>query len=318
MIDRTVIVGAGMSGLACARALRQAGHAPLVLDKGRNSVGGRMATRRVASDAGEMRFDHGAQYFTARTEAFAAFLDEMTDAVALWDDGVAHAHHVGRPGMAGLCRAMADGIEIRQGVVVTALDRGEAGWHVIMDDDRLTAARVVLTVPAPQVAGLIGADHPLAAPLEAVSMAPCLTLMAAFPAASPRPFVCRKSAEGTLAWIAQDSTKPGRPDRMTTWVAQAEPDWSARHLDEDHETIAAKMLPLLCAQIGTEPADALYAAAHRWGYARVTEPLGQTFLRDDAGSLYLGGDWCLGARVEAAWQSGTAIAHDILEQADAG
>ena len=189
MTDRTVIIGAGMSGLACARALRQAGHAPLVLDKGRNSVGGRMATRRVASDAGEMRFDHGAQYITARTDAFAAFLDEMTDAVALWDDGAAHAHHVGRPGMAGLCRAMAEGIEIRQGVVVTALDRGEAGWHVSMGDDSVTAARVVLTVPAPQVAGLIGADHPLAAPLDAVTMAPCLTLMAAFPAA-PRARSC--------------------------------------------------------------------------------------------------------------------------------
>jgi predicted NAD/FAD-dependent oxidoreductase len=28
--------------------------------------------------------------------------------------------------------------------------------------------------------------------------------------------------------------------------------------------------------------------------------------------LYLGGDWCIGPRIEAAWDSGTAIAEAIL------
>jgi len=57
-----------------------------------------------------------------------------------------------------------------------------------------------------------------------------------------------------------------------------------------------------------------FAAAHRWRYARVAAPLGQPFLRSPDGTLYLGGDWCLGAGVEAAWTSGTAIAEDLLEQ----
>jgi len=315
---RTVIIGAGMAGLACARALHRAGHAPLVIDKGRNSVGGRMATRRVASDAGEMRFDHGAQYITARTDAFAAFLDEMREAVAVWEDGAPHPHHVGRPGMSSLCRAMAEGLEIRQGVAVAALDRDGEGWQVTAGAERLHAARVVSTIPAPQVAGLIGADHPLASALDGVAMAPCLTLMAAFDAGAPRPFVSRKPEDGPLGWIAQDSTKPERPGTAVCWVAQADADWSAQHLHEEPDTIAARLLPLLCAEIGTAPEAALYAAAHRWAFSRVTAPLGRAYLRDAGRDLYLGGDWCLGARVEAAWQSGTAIARDILEQADAG
>ena len=36
-------------------------------------------------------------------------------------------------------------------------------------------------------------------------------------------------------------------------------------------------------------------------------------VRDETGTLYLGGDWCLEARVEAAWTSGIAIAQDMLE-----
>jgi len=56
----------------------------------------------------------------------------------------------------------------------------------------------------------------------------------------------------------------------------------------------------------------LLSAAHRWRYARVTQALGQPFLCSPDATLYLGGDWCIGARVEAAWSSGRAIAGDIL------
>ena len=78
-------------------------------------------------------------------------------------------------------------------------------------------------------------------------MAPCLTLMAAFPADAPAPFVSRKPADGPLAFIARDSSKPGAPASAVTWVAQAGPDWSAAHLEADKEEIARRMLPLLCA-----------------------------------------------------------------------
>ena len=68
---RIGIVGAGMAGLACAEALTSAGHAVVVLDKGRGP-GGRMSTRRLETPLGEVRFDHGAQYFTGRDPGFRA------------------------------------------------------------------------------------------------------------------------------------------------------------------------------------------------------------------------------------------------------
>lgn len=43
------IIGAGMAGLSCARALVQAGVAVELFDKGRGP-GGRMSTRRVELD----------------------------------------------------------------------------------------------------------------------------------------------------------------------------------------------------------------------------------------------------------------------------
>jgi predicted NAD/FAD-dependent oxidoreductase len=46
----------------------------------------------------------------------------------------------------------------------------------------------------------------------------------------------------------------------------------------------------------------------------VGTPLGRAFLRDADGGLYIGGDWCLGARIEEAWDSGAAMAADLLAQ----
>ena len=81
------------------------------------------------------------------------------------------------------------------------------------------------------------------------------------------------------------------------WVAQAGPAFSVMHLEDDPAAIAARLLPMLCDRLGVTVDRVTHAAAHRWRCARVTTPLGQTFLRDAGGSLYLGGDWCIGPRV---------------------
>jgi len=312
MSTEITIIGAGIAGLACARRLLLGRVTPLVLDKGRG-IGGRMATRRVATAAGEISFDHGAQYLTAREPAFAAALADLGPACARWADGAAEPRFVGNPGMSSLPRALADGIDIRLGTAVTAVRAAPGGWDVTIGDTHIATRRLVMTLPAPQAAVLLGKDHPLYRRVADIVMAPCLTLMAAFPGDAPRPFVSRTSRDHALAWIAQDSSKPGRADAVTTWVAQASAEWSAQHLEEAPEVIAARLLPMLAEAIGVAPQSAIHAAAHRWRYARTMAPLGVPFLCSADESLFIGGDWCLGARVEAAWSSGTAIAAAIAD-----
>ncbi len=304
------IIGAGIAGLACARVLQAAGVQPVLFDKGRG-VGGRVATRRIAG----VQFDHGAQYVTAKGAGFAAVLRDLADAgaVAGWDDGRGRGHWVGSPGMSGLARGLGADLDIRQNAQVSRVTRGVDGWCLRIGDTDHLAARVVIAVPAPQVAGLLGEDHPMVASLAAVRMAPCLTLMAAVRGAAP--FVSRSDPDDPLAWIAQDSSKPERPQgEAVAWVAQAGLPFSAAHLEKDPAEMAALMLPLLCDRIGASHDQVSHVSAHRWRHARVTVPLGQAFVRASDGTLYLGGDWCLGARVEAAWNSGTALAHDLLMQ----
>ena len=297
--------------MACARRLAKAGLRSTLFDKGRG-IGGRVATRRVNA----LQFDHGAQYVTAKDEGFVAALRELTamEAIAPWQDGTGRTKTVGIPGMSSLAKVLAAGLDIRLSAQVTAITPADSGWSLRIGNIEHRASHVIITVPAPQVAAFLGTDHPLVVPLSGVRLAPCLTLMAAV-AATAR-FISRSDLDDPLAWIAQDSSKPGRPQSDTiAWVAQAGPAFSLAHLEKDPDSIAALMLPLLCDRLGLTKDQITYAAAHRWRYARVIHPLGQVFLRSPDGTLYLGGDWCLGPRVEAAWISGTAIADDLLGRA---
>ena len=69
MNETIAVVGAGMAGLTLARALQARGNDVVVFEKSRG-FGGRLATKRV----GQATFDSGAQYFTAKSDAFAALM----------------------------------------------------------------------------------------------------------------------------------------------------------------------------------------------------------------------------------------------------
>jgi renalase len=71
------------------------------------------------------------------------------------------------------------------------------GWLVHLDHGVLRSQRVVVTVPAPQVVGLLSPDHPLVAAVSSVRMAPWLTLMAA--TLAPSPFISRQVPDDLLA-----------------------------------------------------------------------------------------------------------------------
>lgn len=305
-IPSVAIIGAGMAGISCARTLVQAGVSVQLVDKGRG-IGGRMATRRVTLGTDDLTFDHGAQYLRPMGDSFAQTLHD--GGARGWENDTAL---VGVPGMSRLPRNLASGLPISQQVEITGIMQDRGLWRLTGPAGQVRARCVVLTIPAPQALALLGHAHPMAAALAGVAMTPCLTFMAAFPPDSPRPFPHRVAPDHPLAWIAQDSSKPGRSAAAVTWVAQAGPEFSTMHLEKTAEDIATLMRPLLCDVIGARDETALYARAHRWRYAQTSQPLGQPFLCGADDGLYVGGDWCLGAHAEHAWQSGQAIAQDIL------
>lgn len=318
------VIGAGIAGLACARDLAAAGMAVRLFDKGR-APGGRVATRRVTlPDGTALRFDHGAQYASARDPGFAATLHAA--GAEAWPDAT---RLVGVPGMSALGRSLATGLEIDALRHVVAIEGGPGAWmlrHVdaaVVGPGRPVPARavprvegpfaaVVVTVPAPQALPLVG-DLPgdFTKALESIDIAPCWTAMVAFPSRVALPDWLRPGDGGTLGWAAREGAKPGRDDGTECWVIQAGPGWSRAHLEEAPEQVGPALLDALAAWAAAPLPAPLHLAAHRWRFALVERALGQPCLWDGAAGIGLAGDWCLAGRVESAWASGRALAAAI-------
>ena len=316
--DRVAVIGAGVAGIACARRLKDRGCHPVVFEKSRG-LGGRLATRRLPDGAG---FDHGAQYVTARGAGFAALIRDAITAGAAenWSPtGSGNAvqgedpWYVGTPTMSALMRPAADGIEIRLSTEITGIARQGQDWRVETASgvEAEPFRAVVVTTPAPQASRLVAMAPGLTEGLAGVRMAPCWALMVQFAGPVEPGFDVLRSPNDTLAWVVRNDSKPGRHGPWETWVAHAGVEWTGRHLEDDREVVARYLLDALLPLIGGSRPDIRYAAAHRWRYARTLQPLGAPFLASEDGSLIVAGDWCLGARVECAFDSGSAAADAV-------
>lgn len=297
MTGGIAVVGAGLAGLVAAARLAAAGCAVTVYEKSRG-LGGRLATRR--SDWGA--FDHGAPVVNCEAMLMAPLRER--DACAPWGD----IGHVGLPGMSGLVRPLAEGLDIRSGTEVAGLVPAPDGvWLRFAEGEAAGPfARVILAVPAEQarrLAGdLAGVDALVA------TMAPIWTLMAAFEARPDLPDLLRPG--GAVSLVLRDGAKPGRTGE--TWVLHAGHDWTEERLELPREAV----LPMLLAEFedlaqGRLPRPA-HVAAHRWRYALTRQPQGAPFVALEGGAVLAGGDWALGPRGEHAFLSGQAMAEAVL------
>ena len=307
----TIIIGAGMAGLTCARHLADAGEDVIVLEKGRG-LGGRLATRRT--DYGS--FDHGAQYVTARDPGFIVYLDRAGAArsAAPWEQlGVDRTWWVGSPGMSKLVAPLAEGLDIRKSCRVGSVQRAGQRWAVACEDgETLEADRLAVAIPAPQAATLLTGVTPLADGLDGVRYAPCWTLMLSLAEPLEQAPRVYRASDGPCAWIACDATKPGRAGDGENWVIQAGPGWSETHLEEPADTVSRLLHDAFESWAGALPRIKA-SQVHRWRYARVLKALEIPCLWDGETGIGLAGDWCLGPRVEAAFMSGRALAGRMMD-----
>ncbi len=304
------IVGAGMAGLCCATRLAALGHEVALFDKGRGP-GGRMATRRVEADGTMLRFDHGAQYFTARDPRFVEQVArwEREGVVARWDAAGEDAW-VGTPAMNAPIKAMAGRHDVQFGTRIEQLLRDGDGWQLDGEgapDRRFDA--VVVALPAEQAGPLLQQHASAMGDLaDTTSSAPCWTIMAAFEQRLPSEQDTIRH-HGAIGWAARNNAKPGRGS-AECWVVQASPDWSRTHLEDEATAVETALLDQLADAIGAPLPPRLAISAHRWRFAR-SGAAGEEALWDAQQRIGVCGDWLIGPRVEAAYLSGLILAETV-------
>lgn len=318
---RIAIIGAGITGITCAHTLRGYGYHPTILEKSRG-LGGRLATRRAGDN---MAFDHGGPYFTARSREFQNFLNIAAGSGAMqtWQplgkmdqpDGK-EPWHTGAPAMNALLKPYSTGLDIRLKTQVLALAREDGGWKVTTgaDSNPHRFDILICTAPAPQTRALLAENRDFLDAMATVTMAPCWAAMIAFKEPLHLGYEVLQVGSDMLDRIARDSSKTGRSASRDCWILQASPRWSQDNLERDREDVANAMREAFAQSV---PAQMLpqptHAAAHRWRYARTLTPLGRPFLASKDHTLFAGGDWCLGARVESGFESGVAIASSLAD-----
>lgn len=323
-----LIVGAGIAGLLAATRLAAAGVRVTVLDKARG-VGGRMANRRVTLPDGRVaRFDHGAQYFTAKTATMQAHVAAWLAAGVIrpWAtgfyaaDGTPHINgeprYIGHDGMPAVARHLAQTLDVRTGVTVAQIDAGPPFRVAAHDGTTYTADWVLLTPPAPQALALLDAGRvvlPDAArqALAQIAFDPCFAVLALLdrPSALPAPGGLWPVAREPIAWLA-DNQQKGVSDVPAVTI-HAGPHFSRARFDDDPQKVGRDLLAEAAAYLGG--AQVVDFQVQRWRYSIPTQLHPAPTLRVDVpGPLAFAGDAFAGARVEGAALSGLAAAEALL------
>ena len=301
------ILGAGIAGLSCARRLEALGLTVQVVDKSRG-VGGRMATRRI----GDATFDHGAQFFTVRSDAFRDVVDQATAAgsVKVWCNGFdepadGYPRFCGTQGMTSLAKWLAGELtgEVRLG-------------ETVVDLHELPSRSYVLTAPVPQSLAVLSFSRLLPPPPLAIEMAqiaykPTIAVLItlAEPATGmPGHGGIQFADDPDLAFISDNSAKGiSQTPALTIHLSNER---SGAMWDATDENVVAAALDL-----ASQHMDAPAVAAtqvQRWRYAGPVE------VHPDPAVVWgtepvvaLAGEAFAGPKVEGAFLSGLAAADAI-------
>ena len=292
-----------------------------IFEKSR-SVGGRIATRYT----GGCEFDHGAQFFTARSAAFQAFLQPLIEqqvvanwparyaelerskvvATRQWDDE--NPHYVGMPRMNAIGKWLATELDVRLLTTVTRLERRNNRW-LLVDAGGSALGEfdwVVVTAPAPQTTALLHASVRIRQHSEVARMHGCFSLMMAFEQPLVLPWQAARVRQADISWVSVNSSKPGREKKFCL-VVHSTNAWADAHIDDDDESIITHLLAECVDVMGVDVNKAASCSMHRWRYANINAADGPGCCIDTGMQLAACGDWFIQGRVEAAHTSAVAL-----------
>ena len=338
--SRVAVIGAGISGLSCARELLVRGYEPVVFE-----AIGRLGGRCSSLNTRIGWFDDGAQVINGSTRlaAYAAQRPGALAALHPWTQPVAPADvdpsgkagksddgeagedtelaligPVGVPSMAALAGEIAQPLDVRLNTPIACVFRRGAHW-VLRDDttdiDEGFQA-VVLAVPAPLALPLAAESFGLSAALGAVRYRNRWVLLLGTERAVGLPSH-RAFQGGPIERIAAMHSKPGRPSNSPQrWFIEANERWSQEHRFDDAETVAELLCDNFqaCARRTVTPS---FLLAHHWHHGYVDAPAARVeqakYLWDDKMLMGVCGDSVVASQVDQVHRSGSLLAARIAE-----
>ena len=325
-MTKIAIIGAGMAGLTAAQLLKD--HADVTIFEKSSSVSGRIATRR----ADAYSFDHGAQFFGAKTTEFKNFIAPMIAKGVLkpwnarfveienadivqsrnWSDS--YPHFVGAPGMNAVGKFLSKDLNVQVKSRVHSIENLGNQWSLMGDNCRNLGIFdwVLFAIPAAQAVEILPSWLPLHEEVSSIKMEGCFSVMLGFSEPLPIEFDAALVRGSDISWISVNSSKPGREGPFSMLVHSTN-SWA----DANSHMDRGEALDYLCSQvrraIGHDVENAKHKAIHQWMYANTKKHGDMTHFLDRSENLGVCGDWVIQGRVEAAFTSGFKLAGDVLK-----
>jgi hypothetical protein len=335
-----LIIGAGLAGLSCARALTDAGKRVRVLERSA-SVGGRCASKAVGPGA---VLDFGPIFVHGDDPGFLAWIESFgVELISGWPrivEGTGtpcqpqafdplQRRYALKPGIRRLAEGLAQGLDVVTSAAVEALDWQDGGVAAVVEGRRFTARHGVVAGALDQTRGLLativgsGAEtiRQADALLAGFTTLPCLAVLAEYGSdvATPTWDVWYPEGSRALLMISNEGPKRGPvAGKGPLLVFQARPGWSAARCDGDREAWSRELLGEASALLGPWAGRPTAFVAHRWKYGRIaaSDHLVRPMVLQRPGSSAvwgLAGDlFDPDGGLQGAWRSGRALAERLV------
>jgi predicted NAD/FAD-dependent oxidoreductase len=303
---KIIILGAGMSGVACALRLYK-NFDVQIYEKSRG-MGGRLCAKRLPHGV----FHFGAQFCTASTNAFQKFLRDSNAISFLGSafDVDANSnietkdYFVGSDGMHSLLKKYDEVLKIHYNHKVVDLD--EKRKLISFDSGKKISYDIIVSsLPLPQTREIFQTEieH------DAI-FSPCLSVGMSINGSPCYEHNVYKNINKDVAWLGSSSFYNSK--RKETWVLQFSPKASLNMMDNSDSLIQASAENCV-RKIINGKYEIIHSGIFRWRYALCNRSnLNNKFtsISDDSFAI---GDWNISPRVESAYISGTTLGKYLIE-----
>ncbi|NCG26192.1 MAG: NAD(P)-binding protein [Verrucomicrobiales bacterium] len=341
---KLAIIGAGVSGLAAAWALKDADWEVFVFEKSRGPSG-RVATRTVHG----IRVDHGANYFKIDSPLLEELvLRELPNEGLIQIPGNVYLFNKEsvvfkgdmrineeikwnyRNGISELGKRIAtvsDAKIIKQTRVVGLEEISDSSWEIISEEGKKCGVfdAIIFTPPAPQVLELISESKNLPSLSDLKGLLGeskfhrQFSIIMGFDQRIGRPSDCcamlNEDRRHPISWLGFEDAKSGRVGiGASVIVAQMSPEWSMSYYDSCEDIIYNEALAEVSKLIDVPPSGPLWKSKQRWKYAHPKVALDVDELEECSpeGWFFCGDSFVGRGRVGEAILTGFDAANRIL------
>lgn len=289
MIDPTIIIGSGLTGLTLAHDLISQGHQPLLIDKGRNA-GGRIATKIF----GDCISDTGPGWFHTHDQITIPSVYKALNAIAavpvlLKDLPACTQRELPvtsscqswkiQGGIRRLAQELANPLEILQSITLAKLNRSGNSWILEFKDSahgddsfEIQTQRLVFTIPWPQVLDLLKESELIDLALnselpEIPDYERCIVGLFETDILSDK-FADQDWFEPIGSPVVKLIRSQSGNNGKYSVTVLAQPEWSLQNLDSNPPEILLKLQDA-ASEVLEMKLHPTASAIHRWKYAKL-------------------------------------------------